>query len=284
MRKNGHSLTAGKVAMMRAAHQVFDYPKVLDDPIALKIIGSQANSQIHSQKRKLNTRIQRTLRASVVARSRFAEDELSAAVQKGVRQYVILGAGLDTFAYRNPYSSIGMKVFEIDHPATQEWKRRQLDAAKIPIPETLTFVAVDFEKQSLTGQLHDAGFSTNEPTFFSWLGVTMYLSRDTMMAMMEYICSSTPSGSEIVFDYVTPPSSMKFLHRLVFLLLARRLSNAEEPWVNFLDPGSLVADLTTMGFAQIEDVGPEKINGRHFTNRTDGLRAGSSGHIIKASV
>jgi methyltransferase (TIGR00027 family) len=93
-----------------------------------------------------------------------------------------------------------LRVFEVDHPITQGWKRRQLNAAKIPIPENMTFAPIDFETQSLADQLREAGVKTDEPSFFSWLGVIMYISRETMMATMEYIASSTPSGSEIVFD------------------------------------------------------------------------------------
>ena len=107
----------------------------------------------------------------------------------GVRQYVILGAGLDTFAYRNPYSYDDLKVFEVDHPASQKWKRQQLDAAKIPIPKNLILAPIDFENQTLADQLQEAGFKADEPSFFSWLGVTMYLNRETMMATMNYIAS-----------------------------------------------------------------------------------------------
>lgn len=284
MKQNSPSLTAYKVAMMRAAHQILDNPKVFEDPIALSIVGNQGNSEIHSEKRKFKTRLHCHLRAIVVARSRFVEDELSVAIKRGVRQYVILGAGLDTFAYRNPYSANGLRVFELDYPATQEWKRQQLSAAKIPIPETLTFASIDFESQSLADQLRETGFRTDEPSFFSWLGVTMYLTRKTMMATMEYISSSTPSGSGIAFDYVIPASSQNFLRRLVFRLLAHRLALVGEPWVNFLDPYSLIMDLKTIGFTQAEDIGPEEINARFFKNRADKLVVGNFGHLMKAQL
>ncbi len=233
MKQNGSSLTARRVAMMRAAHQILDSPKVFEDPIALDIIDHQDVSEILSEKRKFKTRLHSYLRAIVIARSKFVEDELSDAINRGVRQYVILGAGLDTFAYRNPYSNDGLKVFEVDHPATQELKRRQLDAAKIPIPETLTFAPIDFENQVLADQLREAGFKTDEPSFFSWLGVTMYLNQETMMATMNYISSSTPSGSEIIFDYAVPPSLQNFLRRFVFRLMARKVAAAGEPWQSF---------------------------------------------------
>jgi methyltransferase (TIGR00027 family) len=127
MKQNRPSLTAQKVAIMRAAHQIFDNPKVFEDPIALSIVGTQCASDIHSERQKFESRLYKYLRAIIVARSRFVEDELSVAINQGVRQYVILGAGLDTYAYRNPHSSVGLRVFEVDHPATQEWKRKLTD-------------------------------------------------------------------------------------------------------------------------------------------------------------
>ena len=284
MKQNGPSLTAKKVAMMRAAHQLLDSPKVFKDPIAVDLIGPQDVSEIHSEKRKFKTRLHSYLRAIVVARSKFVEDELSFAIKRGVRQYVILGAGLDTFAYRNPYSNDGLKVFEVDHPATQESKRQQLYAAKIPIPSNLILAPIDFENQMLADQLHKVGFKTDEPSFFSWLGVTMYLNRETMMATMNYISSSTPSGSEIIFDYTIPPSSQNFLRRFVFRLIARKVAAAGEPWRSFFDPNSLIGDLKAIGFTQAEDIGPDEINAKFFVNRTDKLMVGNFGHLMKAQV
>jgi methyltransferase (TIGR00027 family) len=284
MKQNGPSLTARKVAMMRAAHQILDSPKVFEDPVALEIIGPQDVSEIHSEKRKFKTRLQSYLRAIVIARSKFVEDELSVAINRGVSQYVILGAGFDTFAYRNPYSSDGLKVFEVDHPDTQELKRQQLDAAKIPLPETLTFAPIDFETQVLADQLRKAGFRTDEPSFFSWLGVTMYLKQETIMATMNYISSSTPSGSEIIFDYAIPPSSQNFLRRFVFRLMARKVAAAGEPWRSFFDPNALITDLKAIDFTHAEDIGPEEINARFFVNRTDKLMVGNFGHLMKAQV
>jgi methyltransferase (TIGR00027 family) len=195
---------------------------------------------------------------------------------------VILGAGLDTFAYRSPHATAGLKVFEVDHPATQEWKRRQLQAARIPIPQELTFTPLDFERQSLADGLRADGFRPDQPSFFSWLGVTMYLTRETMLATMNQISSTTPAGSLVVFDYMTPPASRNVLHRLVFRLLAARLARGGEPWRGFHTPQSLGADLKTAGFAQTEDMGPEDINARFFKGRKDHLRVGPSAHVMTA--
>ena len=284
MKQGRPSLSAHKVALMRAAHQLLDDPKVFDDPMALRILGNPGDLDIQLEERKFKTRLYSYLRAIVVARSRFVEDELSVAIERGIRQYVILGAGLDTFAYRNPHSFSGLKIFEVDYPATQEWKRRQLHAEKIPIPENLTFVPFDHENQLLTDPLAKAGFRTDEPSFFSWLGVTMYLTRIAVMKTMEFISSSTPLGSGIVFDYVVPPSSQNFLPRLVFRLLARRLSRMGESWICFLDPDLLMTDLKNFGFTQVEDMGPEEINARFFKDRADRLMVGHFGHLMKAQL
>lgn len=284
MKQSDPSLTANRVAMMRAAHQILDNPMVFKDPIAVKIIGAQSVSDIQSKKRTLKTKLHSHLRAIAVARSSFAEAELSEAIKFGVRQYVILGAGLDTFAYRNPNSTGSLHIFEVDYPATQDWKRQQLNRANIKIPETLTFVPIDFETQSLAVQMKIAGFRTDELTFFSWLGVTMYLTHDTMMKTMEFITSSTPPGSRIVFDYIISPSSQSILRRLVFYLLSQKVKKAGEPWKSFYDPNSLIKNLKTIGFSKAEDIGPEGINELFFKNRTDNLLVGNLGHLMKAEV
>jgi methyltransferase (TIGR00027 family) len=284
MKQNCPSLTANKVAVMRAAHQIIDKPKIFEDPIALSIIGNQGVSEIRSKKRKFKTRLHSYLRAIVVARSRFVEDELCMAIKQGIRQYVILGAGLDTFAYRNPYSDAGLRVFEIDYPATQEWKREQLNAVNVTKPESLTFVPIDFEKQSLQDRLQEVGFTADEPSLFSWLGVTMYLNKQTVMATMQYITSFTASGSMIIFDYTVPPSSQNFIRRFIFRLLAHKMAVIGEPWQTFFDPQQLAMDLKGIGFTKVEDFDPEKINSLFFSNRTDKLKVGSFGHLMKAKV
>jgi methyltransferase (TIGR00027 family) len=283
MEQDHASLTARRVAISRAEHQFVDNPKILDDPLALRIIGARSASDIRSGRRRLETRFSRYLRAFVVARSRIAEDELADAVKRGVRQYVILGAGLDTFAYRNPHSASMLRVFEVDHPGTQAWKRKQLHEAAITIPESLTFVPVDFETQELADRLREVGFKTDEPSFFSWLGVTMYLTGETVLTTMKYV-AALPRGSGIVFDYIVSPSSLSFVHRLALRALAQRVTVVREPWQTFFDPDSLISDLRTIGLTRIEDVVPEEINSRFFSNRTDGLKAARLGRLLAAQT
>src|SRR5579863_130495 len=183
MQEGQFSRTAQKVAIRRAAHQLLDDPRVLDDPLALRIIGAEAAAALRSSPRE-NHDFSRAFRAFMAVRSRYAEDQIAQAVANGVNQCVVLGAGLDTFACRNPHPEL--HVFEVDHPATQAWKREQLRAAGIAIPESLTFVPVDFERQVLADELRQADFR-EEPVFFSWLGVTPYLTHAAFTTTLSFI-------------------------------------------------------------------------------------------------
>jgi len=282
VRKDRPSLTAQRVAVSRAAHQLYDDPRILDDPIAARIIGPQGEAELLTHRRRFDTRLACRLRAFLVARSRLAEEALVAAMASGVRQYVVLGAGLDTFAFRSPYSAARLRVFEVDHPATQAWKRDQLSAAGIPLPESLTFVPLDFETQTLATALREAGLECAQPAFFSWLGVTMYLTPDAVMATLRYVASTLPEHSGIVFDYVVPLASLGVVPRLAARALLLRVAAAGEPWQAFFDPGVLAAELHALGFTHTEDLGPEEINARFFCNRRDGLQVAGLGRVMRA--
>ncbi len=278
------SATAMRVAMRRAAHQIFDHPRVLEDPIAVRIIGPEAAAKVEAERGKSNDRIARALRAFMAVRSRYAEDQLARSIEHGAKQYVVLGAGLDTFAYRNTFADSGLRVFEVDHPATQEWKRRKLATAGIAIPPSVTYAAVDFERQTLPEGLRQAGFDAAKPAFFSWLGVIMYLTEDAAMATLGFI-GSTPPGGGVAFDYAIPRSSLNWMGRLAFDVMSRRVATAGEPFRTFFEPSALSARLLQMGFHSIEDLGAEEINSRYFKNRADGLRmAGSIGRLMSAQM
>jgi methyltransferase (TIGR00027 family) len=282
MKETRASATAQRVAMRRAAHQLLDDPKVFDDPVALRIIGKESASALQANPHQFEaTPLSPYLRAFLAARSRCAEDELALCVRRGVSQYVILGAGLDTFAYRNPHPQGVLHVFEVDHPTTQTWKRKRLDEVGIPLPNDLTFVPVDFETQTLEEGLRAAGYDPDKVTFFSWLGVTEYLTAEAVMATLRFIASAT-MGSAVVFDYMLSPSLLTPAQRSRFDALAQRLALAGEPWQTFFDPGLLTRDLRAMGFGYVEDNGPEEINTRYFKNRKDGLRVGSLSHVMIA--
>ena len=278
MRYNKFSRTAQRVAMRRAAHQLLDEPRVFDDPLAVAIAdGESERPPVAHQP------FSRSLRALIAVRSRYAEDQLAQAVERGVRQYVVLGAGLDTFAYRNPFQSAGLHVFEVDHPATQEWKRAQLHDAGIAIPDDMTFAAVDFERQSLHDGLTKAGFEKHHPAFFSWLGVTPYLSRPAFDATIGFI-AGMPSGSGVVFDYAVERSLLSPAQQLALNALAERVARAGEPFQLFFDPAELVSDLARLGFGNIEDLAGDEINARYFAGRSDGLAVSGGGHLLAGWV
>jgi methyltransferase (TIGR00027 family) len=284
MRESRPSVTAQRVAIRRAAHLLLDDPKVFDDPLALRIIGRESALALQADPRQFETTpLSPYLRAFVAARSRYTEDELSLAVRRGVCQYVILGAGLDTFAYRNPYPQGMLHVLEVDHPTMQTWKRARLEEVGITLPVDLTFAPVDFETQTLEEGLVGAGYDSGKCTFFSWLGVTEYLTTEAVITTLRFIASA-PVGSGVVFDYMLSPSLLTPAQRSRFDAIAQRVASAGEPWQAFFEPALLTRDLRAMGFGYVEDNGPEEINARYFKDRKDGLRVGSLSHLMKAQV
>lgn len=277
------SATAQGTAMQRAAHQVFDDPRVLDDPIALRIIGPENVALLRSNPEWYQTPRSLGVRAFVVMRSRYAEDAVAEAAQRGIRQYVVLGAGLDTFAYRNPYAG-RVHVLEVDHPSTQARKRNRLREAGIEIPGSLTFAPINFESQTLADGLERAGLRTDEPAFFSWLGVVVYLTKPAVMQTLRFVASSMAPGSEIVFDFLLPNSLLSEPQRRSREASARRVAALGEPWLSFFEPPRLAAELEEMGFAHVEVFGPEQANQRYFENRTDDLYVRGTNHLIRARV
>ena len=277
------SRTAQGTALQRAAHQLLERPLVFDDPVALRILGAQRVKWLALNLDRYQTLRSRAMRAFLVTRSRYAEDELARVYQQGTRQYIVLGAGLDTFAYRNPHGK-RLRVFEVDHPSTQAWKRARLRNQGIELPRSLSFVPVDFEKDSLANRLRRAGFRRNAPVFISWLGVTMYLTRDAVMQTLRFVAGSCARGSEIVFDFSLPDEALGEAARTLRAQRAERVARIGEPWISYFDPASLAKDLTAMGFSQASSFGSNEANERYFANRTDGFSVRGSGRIMTARV
>ena len=253
----------------------------MQDPLAARIVGPEAVARIRAAAQRYRSWTETYLRAFVVVRSRIAEDALAQAVARGVAQYVVLGAGLDTFAYRNPHP--GLKVFEVDHPATQAWKLRRLADAGIEVPPSLTFVPVDFEHEQLPERLRAAGVRTEAPAFFAWLGVSMYLTRAAVLATLGYVVSFAP-GSGIVLDYARPLDTLSLVRRVIVRAVMLRLATIGEPWRTLFTARELRELLGTLGYTQIEDLAPEAINARYFSARSDMLRVGTTGALVKAWV
>jgi methyltransferase (TIGR00027 family) len=273
------SRTAIRVAGLRAVHRLLDDPIVFDDPIALSILGPETEARLRDDPFKLNDSLSRGLRAAVVVRSRFAEDQLAKATERGVLQYVILGAGLDTFAYRNPFKAKGLRVFEVDRPATQIWKRQLLSNAGIAIPPELSFVGMNFEAAPLGDILQQAGFRMEQPAFFSWLGVTMYLTEAAIFETLKFV-TSLPKGSSITFDFRVFSSSP--IARAIDEVLAQRAAEVGEPWISAFDPSVLRSRIFEIGFGAAEIYGSDQLNERYLHRRKDGLRTG--GQIMFAQV
>ncbi len=268
------SRTALGVARERAAHQALDQPVIFYDPLALRIAACPGNA----------SRGSRALRAFVAARSRYAEDQVSAFFAQGVRQYVVLGAGLDTFAYRNPYAP-ALRVFEVDYPDTQAWKMERLKLAGIEIPHSVSFVPVNFEEQELSKQLAcSPAFDPSGRAIFSLLGVTPYLTKSAFLETLRVI-ASMPEGSGVVLDYGIPAACLTLTDRVRRQALAARVAMAGESFRLFLLPREISGILHDLGFTRIEDLGPEEINLRYFANRRDGLRiGGASARLLSATV
>jgi methyltransferase (TIGR00027 family) len=259
MENEGPSRTALVTAYARAYHQIADRPTILTDPLAARLLGVTADELTELGRpaaagpggdagegiMRLGV-ADRPRRLFFAARARFAEDRVAAAVAAGVRQVVILGAGLDTFAYRNPHP--GLRVFEVDHPATQAWKHQRLTASGIDLPELLTFVPVDFETDTLATRLADAGFSRTDPAVFVWLGVVFYLTPDAADATLEYIARQSESV-EVIFDYLADTDADRDQLRA----RAKRASAVGEPWFSYFTPDGIAAQLRALGFTDVED-------------------------------
>ena len=272
------SRTAWRVAFRRAMHQTLDVPPVFEDPLARLIVGAGHGDALRNAASE-DTLVLRRLRAFLAARSRFAEEELARAVSRGAGQFVILGAGLDTFALRNPYAAL--RVFEVDHPATQAWKQDVLGEAGLEAPPSLTFVPVDFERQSLPEALHASGFDARQPSFFSWLGVTMYLTLEAVTSVFEFV-GGLRAASGLVFDYAGSQSQQSVRTQRALELFAQRMAAIGEPWTLFFEPGQLLSLLRSSGFTAVADLDGDDINRRYFAGRADGMRVGSLGHLAAA--
>ena len=264
------SKTALGVAIRRAAHQLVDRPPVLDDPIAVRLVGSGYRGQMG----RASHRVGRDLRAFAAVRSRYVEDRLAEFVARGGSQYVVLGAGLDTFAYRNPYP--GLRVFEVDFPATQQDKRAMLAEAAITVPGSLTFVPLDLEHHTLAEDLAAAGFDADRPAFFGWLGVIPYLPLETFRATLCTI-ARLPADSGVGFDYALAPETLSTAGRTAFDALAGRVAAAGEPFQLFFTPEELERELRRAGFKRFEQLDYQQLNERYFRDRADGLKLSAVG-------
>lgn len=275
------SLTAFGAACHRAAHQVLEHGFIFADPLAVRILGSHAEQSIQMAASDPSSR---RLRLFIAIRTRFAEDALKIAVARGVRQLVVLGAGLDTYACRSDFGD-RLRIFEVDHPATQAWKRQRLAEAAIPFPPALTFTPVDLEQELLADGLNAAGFDSAGQTFFTWLGVVPYLTEAAIFSTLEFI-AGLPGGAHVVFDYANPVESASQTDERSAALraLAARVDSFGEPFRSCFKTDALHVKLKSLGFRQIEDLGPRSICERYLPGRGSPPPSDTGGHIVRAAT
>jgi methyltransferase (TIGR00027 family) len=278
------SNTAALTAMLRAAHQLIDdEPRIVEDPIAVRLVDDAAREHIRAQRAALFSPALLVPRAAVLLRSRYAEDLLAQAVARGVDQFVILGAGLDTFAYRQPSFARRLQIYEIDHPATQAWKRERLSAAGIAVPDNLHWAPIDFEQHTLAAGLRGAGFDASPPAFFSWLGVTQYLTLPAIDATLRVV-AALPSPSTIVLSFMLPDVDLPSEEAAAARTVAKDAATTGEPWLTRIRPEELAARLVQLGFREVVHLTPQEANARYFAGRQDGLRAPHVAQLMSAST
>jgi methyltransferase (TIGR00027 family) len=284
MENDKASKTSEAAAVHRAVHLLLDdEPKILFDPVAQRIVEMPRDIDLNAKAGEPGFR---QVRSRLVMRSRYAEDCLADAVaQRGIRQYIILGAGLDTFAFRQLSWARSIQIFEVDHPATQSDKRKRLEAAGLLAPANLRFVPVDFESTSPSDALSGDGFDFGAPTFCSWLGVSYYLTEEAIDRTLETV-HQLPAGSEIVFEYAI---ALELLSREEQEQIAadeagKKAMDIREPTLSRFTPAQLEVKLRRIGFSQAVEFSTEDAHERYFQGRRDGLSADPSFHLVRAIV
>jgi len=276
------SKTAVGVALLRLAHQLIDAePRILDDPVAIALAGPEVIEAVRARADELQVPATRALRAHVLLRSRYAEDCLAEAYDRGVRQYVVLGAGGDTFAYRQPAWARDLRVIEVDHPASQQQKRARLAASRVVVPANVEFAAVDFETVSLAEGLVRAGFDLARPAFFSWLGVTMYLTEDAVDAVLAFV-GALADDTEIVFTFAQRPTDDPRDEGR--RQMAKQAAEVGEPWLSYFEPVDLTRKLEGFGFSTVSFLHPSDAERKYFAGRADALPAPRRATICRATV
>ena len=277
------SRTMLQTALLRAAHQLLDAPRIFDDPLAVDLVPEASREAILREEQKYRTPVLSVRRAGVVLRSRFAEDRLAAAAARGVRQYVIAAAGLDTFPWRQPGFARGMRIFVADLPESLAVLQDCVRRRRLPQPANLAYVPVDLERKALLEPLVAAGFDPRLPTFCSALGIVQFLTLDAVDALLTF-GARRAKGCEIVFSFTPPDDELDERARSGVREAQRRTRGYGEPWLTRLRPGQLTARLSLLGYGDIELLTPDLANRRYFHGRSDGLASASSGQVMAATV
>jgi methyltransferase (TIGR00027 family) len=282
--------TAEATAAMRAAHFLYHRPVVFNDPYALQLTSPALRRICQNRfygwllRRKFISESLRLITAQVVVRARYAEEKLEQAVSKGISQYVIIGAGFDSFCLRRPDFSAGLQIYEIDHPSTQQIKQKRIMEIVDTPPEGVEFLAVDLEKRTTADALSDSSFLRDERAFFSWLGTVPYLSEDAVFNVLRDLASFAARGSEIVFDYSLPTNMWALEERQALVRILRIIGCRGEAVKSFFEPGTFPDDVTGLGYHIFENISPAELNKKYFSDRSDGLVTHSAAYTIHAEI
>jgi methyltransferase (TIGR00027 family) len=279
---NAPESTAVRVALWRAIHVQIDAPPhVLEDEIGLKLVAPDDGWRSRPD---MDPQFTRLFRASIVARARFIDDLVVGGAGRGAGQYVILGAGLDTFSQRRAKIASGLKVFEVDQPGPQEWKRQRLIECGYGIPEWLRLVPVDFEAGgSWWEQLKRAGFDAGQPAVVASTGVSMYLTKDAIAATLRQVAALAP-GSTLAMTFLLPLELMDPEVRPGFQMAEKGARASGTPFLSFFTPQEMLALAREAGFREVRHVSAADLNQRYFEGRTDGLRLVSSEELLVATT
>jgi methyltransferase (TIGR00027 family) len=274
-------MTALTAAAARAAHPLVDQkPWIFDESLAATVLGDQAGPLLQYHRQHGQHEVLAGARVMVTTRSRYTEDRLAAAAARGVTQYVLLGAGLDTFAWRSPLAA-RVRVIEADQPGTQQWKRARLAAAGLRARGDVRFAPVDLACGTLPGALAAAGLDLSRPALVSWLGVIMYLGRDVVAATLAALSRCAP-GTELVAEYLVPDDLQDDRGRTYAKLVAPAAAEGGEPWRTFLRPEDMSALLAAHGFTALAQVEPRDAVGPALWDRADGLRPSALSRLVHA--
>ncbi len=291
MRQGKRSRTAEVAALQRALHQAWDDAPTIfsDDEVAallspaLRLLLKRPfmpSGSLRGLARTITPEIAQ-LRGQIVVRSRYTEDKLQQQLEHGLQQYVVLSAGLDTFALRNNDSSSNVKVFEVDQEDTQRWKRALLHGRE---PGNLEFIAVDFEQQSIADALQQSTFDASQPAFFSWLGTTYYLSREAIFASLESIFTLAASGSELVLDYWSRPPGSNWRSNMLLNGVRFAVASQREPMLSFFETAVLARDISAIGFEVLDNFSPDDARNTYLAGRTDKLDVPDFGYLLHLRV
>jgi methyltransferase (TIGR00027 family) len=275
--------TMVRTAMRRAAHQLLDRPRIFEDPVAVGIVPEASRDAILGTAEDHASSLPTLTRSLFAFRSRFTEDRLAEAVARGVRQYVIVGAGLDTFPWRQPEFAEPLRIFYVDHPATLAWSTARFRERGLEAPPNLSFVAANLENLELPERLYASGFEQNVLTFCSVLGVVQYISQGAIDALFSF-AALLPAHSEIVLSFVPPDDELEGEDRAAATHSVTLTQAMGEPWITRLRAAAIFDQLTRLGFGEVFHLTPKRAQTRYFAGRRDGLRAPHFEQLIAAVV